>query len=69
MVEQQGSDGPSHEVSPEAVAVAAGRVYWRVEDCRWPSVHPTLPDDMAALLAPPIVVSAVPVTGGAASRK
>jgi hypothetical protein len=33
-------------------------VYWSVEEFPWDSVEPTLPDDLADLLAPPIVVAA-----------
>lgn len=55
------------EVTPEAVAVVLGRAYWRVEDCRWQSVRPDLAEHLAALLAPPIVVSAAPVRDRAAA--
>ena len=49
------------DVSPEAVADSLGGAYWFVDDCRWPD----LDDDLAALLAPPIVVGTSPVDGTA----
>ena len=52
--------GPSDDdVPPEAVADSQGGAYWFVDDCRWPD----LDEDLAALLAPPIVVGTSPVNG------
>lgn len=57
-----GSDVPP---PPEGVAESLGKTYWSVDDCRWPTFQPTLPEHLAALVAPPIVVGAVPVAAGA----
>ena len=43
---------------PEARDEVDAAVYWSVDECRWESVEPTLPDDLIDLLAPPIVVGA-----------
>jgi hypothetical protein len=48
---------PIFEDEPEREDADAS-VYWSVDDCRWESVEPTLPDDLVDLLAPPIVVGA-----------
>lgn len=47
--------------APQAVAASASGACWSVEECHWRALRPGLPAEMAALLAPPIVVSAVPV--------
>jgi len=39
----------------EAVAESAGRTYWSVSGRSW-----RLPDELVALVAPPVVVSAAP---------
>jgi len=49
------------EMSPDVVAESLGGAYWWVDDCGWASVQPSLPDDLIALLAPPILVGAAPV--------
>jgi hypothetical protein len=43
-------------VPREAVAESLGGAYWSVDECRWETVAPALPDDLVDLLAPPIVV-------------
>jgi len=48
-------------VPREAVADSAGASYWSVYDCRWVGVGPAIPEELAELLAPPIVVGAAPV--------
>jgi hypothetical protein len=48
---------PIFEDEPEREDADAS-FYWSVDDCRWESVEPTLPDDLVDLLAPPIVVGA-----------
>ncbi|MCW6008442.1 hypothetical protein K1W54_28445 [Micromonospora sp. CPCC 205371] len=48
---------PIFEDEPDE-AQAPQSVYWSVDECRWESVEPTLPDDLVDLLAPPIVVGA-----------
>ncbi|HEU4423691.1 MAG TPA: hypothetical protein VFR67_14265 [Pilimelia sp.] len=48
-------------VPREAVADSAGASYWSVYDCRWVGVGPAVPDELADLLAPPIIVGAAPV--------
>ncbi|MFB9239533.1 hypothetical protein ACFFWC_29035 [Plantactinospora siamensis] len=45
-----------------------GGEYWSVDDCAWTMLNPTLPENLVDLLAPPIVVGAVPLTGPAAGR-
>jgi hypothetical protein len=47
-------------VPREAVADSEGASYWSVYEARW--VPAELPDDLAALLAPPIAVGTFPVT-------
>lgn len=47
----------------DAVARNMGGTYWSVDDCRWDSIRPTLPDDLTNLLAPPIVVGVSRVVG------
>jgi hypothetical protein len=48
-------------VPREAVVDSAGQCYWSVYDCRWVESGPTVPEEVADLLAPPIAVGAVPV--------
>jgi hypothetical protein len=45
------------EVPTEAVECNLSQAYWWVDDCGWVN----LPDDLVALLAPPIVVGVTPV--------
>ncbi|MFI6762390.1 hypothetical protein ACIBF5_24970 [Micromonospora sp. NPDC050417] len=45
----------------EVVARNLGGAYWSVDGCRWPALHPGLPEHLADLVAPPIVVGAAPV--------
>jgi hypothetical protein len=52
-------------VPREAVSENLGAAYWSVDECRWESVAPQLPDDLVDLLAPPIVVGASPAVGAA----
>jgi hypothetical protein len=47
-------------VPREAVADCAGKSYWSVYDCRWVGLGSTVSDELADLLAPPIVVGAAP---------
>ena len=55
---------PVEPPSPkERIAANLGRAYWSVEDDQWGTVRPGLPAEVAELVAPPIVVGAVPVTG------
>jgi hypothetical protein len=49
------------DLTPEAVADSTGGRYWSVDDCAWSSVCPSLPDELVALLAPPVLVGATPV--------
>jgi hypothetical protein len=42
------------------VAESLGGAYWSVNECRWETVAPALPDDLVDLLAPPIEVGAAP---------
>ncbi|MFX0592065.1 hypothetical protein [Melissospora conviva] len=49
--------------SRERIAANLGRAYWSVEDDQWGTVHPGMPAEVAELVASPIVVGAVPVTG------
>jgi hypothetical protein len=51
--------------TPEAVSRNLGGAYWSVDDCRWPALHPGLPEHLADLVAPPIVVGAAPVPASA----
>ncbi len=37
-----------------------GAEYWSVDDCGWSSLCPGLPENLVDLLAPPILVGAVP---------
>ena len=57
-----------HDPSPwlmiapsEAVAQSAGREYWSVREFRRQHPEPQLPREVSLLLAPPIVLSAVPL--------
>jgi hypothetical protein len=50
-------------VPREAVAENVGDSYWSVDEFQWDRVEPTLPEDLIALLAPPVVVGAMPVGG------
>ena len=55
---------PAEPSSPgERIAANLGRAYWSVEDDQWGTFRPGLPAEVAELVAPPIVVGAVPVTG------
>jgi hypothetical protein len=59
---KQHRDREQHETwTPEVVARNLGGAYWSVDDCRWPALHPGLPEHLAELVAPPVVVGAVPV--------
>jgi hypothetical protein len=49
---------------PEAVADSTGNRYWSVDDCPWSAVCPNLPDDLVDLLAPPVLVGAIPLEDG-----
>ena len=40
------------------VAASQGAARWSVAECGWKKLLPDLPDDVSALLAPPVVVSA-----------
>jgi hypothetical protein len=42
------------------VAESIGGAYWSVDEGRWETLAPALPDYCADLLAPPIVVGAAP---------
>ncbi|MEV4493954.1 hypothetical protein AB0K04_28055 [Micromonospora coxensis] len=58
---------PPADDLPTGEEVVGDAAYWSVDDCRWPTVRPHLPDDMVDLLAPPIVVGVarVPITSRA----
>ncbi|SCG51116.1 hypothetical protein [Micromonospora coxensis] len=58
---------PPADDLPTGEEVVGDATYWSVDDCRWPTVGPHLPDDMVHLLAPPIVVGVarVPITSRA----
>jgi hypothetical protein len=45
-----------------------GGKYWSVDDCAWAMLNPTLPENLVDLLAPPIVVGAVPLGGPDAGK-
>jgi hypothetical protein len=49
------------ELTPEAVADSTGDRYWSVDDCPWSAVCPNLSDDLVDLLAPPVLVGAIPL--------
>jgi hypothetical protein len=49
------------ELTPEAVADSTGDRYWSVDECPWTAVCPNLSDDLADLLAPPVLVGATPL--------
>ncbi|MCW3815697.1 hypothetical protein ONA91_14665 [Micromonospora sp. DR5-3] len=42
--------------APVTATADSGATYWSVAEGDWPAVEPTLPPEMADLLAPPIVV-------------
>ena len=48
------------EQTPTAVNESLGGVYWSVDEDRWETLAPALPDYVADLLAPPILVGAAP---------
>ncbi|WP_433387056.1 hypothetical protein [Micromonospora sp. KLBMP9576] len=54
-------DDPS---TREGVGEGPVTAYWSVDDSRWPTLRPDLPEHVVDLLAPPIVVGVarVPVT-------
>ena len=56
--EQSAWDRP---VPAEEAEENTGRVYWSVEEARWEQYAPELPDDLAGMVAPPVVVAADPV--------
>jgi hypothetical protein len=47
----------------EAVAENVGGSYWSVDEVGWDRIEPTLPEDLSVLLAPPVMVGAMPVAG------
>ncbi|MDG4820290.1 hypothetical protein O7635_00190 [Asanoa sp. WMMD1127] len=48
---------PEH---PDDVAESIGAAYWSVDEGRWETLAPNLPDHCVDLLAPPILVGAAP---------
>lgn len=46
----------SDDAPQETATEDPGATYWSVDEADWPAVRPSLPADMADLLAPPIVV-------------
>ncbi|GHJ45480.1 hypothetical protein Cs7R123_28220 [Catellatospora sp. TT07R-123] len=48
------------EAPAEAVAESLGTSYVCVEDSRWATWQPSLPAEIAAFLAPPVLVGAAP---------
>ncbi|WP_329103525.1 hypothetical protein OG792_27030 [Micromonospora sp. NBC_01699] len=58
-------DRDQHPAMTPEVARNLGGAYWSVDDCRWPALHPGLPEHLADLVAPPIVVGAAPVPASA----
>jgi hypothetical protein len=64
---------PDAELTPEAVADSTGDRYWSVDECAWATICPNLPDDLADLLAPAVLVGATPFSdegahGGSSAR-
>jgi hypothetical protein len=49
---EQTSDSGDPPVPADAVADTIGGAYWSVDECRWETVAPTVPDDLADRLAP-----------------
>ena len=50
--------GTEQPVHPDDVAASTGGAYWSVEEARWVRVAPSLPPELADLLAPPVVIGA-----------
>ena len=50
------------------VAASQGGTRWSVAECGWKKLLPDLPDDVIALLADPVVVSARTLAGTPARR-
>lgn len=48
------------EHTPDEVAESIGGAYWSVDEGRWETIAPALPDHVVDLLAPPILVGAAP---------
>ncbi|MEV4538262.1 hypothetical protein AB0J82_31225 [Asanoa sp. NPDC049518] len=48
------------EHTSDEVAESIGGAYWSVDEGRWETVAPALPDHVVDLLAPPILVGAAP---------
>lgn len=48
------------EHTPDEVAESLGGAYWSVDEGRWETIAPALPDHVVDLLAPPILVGAAP---------
>ncbi|GIF68794.1 hypothetical protein Ais01nite_68290 [Asanoa ishikariensis] len=46
--------------TPHEVAESIGAAYWSVDEGRWETIAPALPDHVVDLLAPPILVGAAP---------
>jgi hypothetical protein len=46
----------SDDAPPQPATGGPGATYWSVDEAAWPAVRPTLPAELADLLAPPIVV-------------
>ncbi|MDI1464325.1 hypothetical protein QEZ54_25465 [Catellatospora sp. KI3] len=52
------------EAPAEAVAESLGTSYVLVEESRWATWQPSLPAEIAAFLAPPVLVGAFPTQRG-----
>ena len=54
----QADEQPAQVVNADDVANSRSAACWAVRDEGWKDLAPALPDDMIALLAPPVVVTA-----------
>jgi len=59
MARHRNTSGPASRDAVEEENLGGG--YWSVDPGQWSNVRPGFPEELADLLAPPIVVGVVPV--------
>ena len=60
MAEDRSVDWQVPVPATEAVTASLGGAYWSVQRHSWSGLRPDLPAELAALVAPPVVVGAAP---------
>jgi hypothetical protein len=61
MAEDRSADWRVPVPGPETVTANLGGAYWSVQRHSWSGLRPDLPAEVAALVAPPVVVGATPL--------